>query len=111
MQDEVVERPGSHEPTDFHKTPKKAAASGWIGSALEYYDFAIYGQAAALVFPAIFFPSGNPTVALVASLATYGGRVVSNVRRGLCSATDRCSGSRALGGPVRPQECAGRRHV
>src|SRR3954447_15856142 len=72
MQDEVVERPGSHEPTDFHKTPKKAAASGWIGSALEYYDFAIYGQAAALVFPAIFFPSGNPTVALIASLATYG---------------------------------------
>jgi MFS family permease len=72
MQDEVVEQPGSHEPTEFRKTPKKAALSGWIGSALEYYDFAIYAQAAALVFPAIFFPSGNPTVALIASLATYG---------------------------------------
>jgi MFS family permease len=72
MQDEIIEKPGSHEPTEFHKTPKKAAASGWIGSALEYYDFAIYGQAAALVFPAVFFPSGNPTVALIASLATYG---------------------------------------
>src|SRR5689334_9551631 len=72
MQDEVRERPGSHEPTEFRKTPRKAAASGWIGSALEYYDFAIYGQAAALVFPAIFFAKGNPTVALVASLATYG---------------------------------------
>src|ERR1700741_1159738 len=51
---------------------KKAAASGWIGSALEYYDFFIYASAAALVFPQIFFPSGNPQVAIVASLATYG---------------------------------------
>src|ERR671927_902661 len=51
---------------------KKAAASGWIGSALEYYDFFIYATAASLVFPEIFFPSGNPTVAIVASLATYG---------------------------------------
>src|SRR6201995_2903293 len=51
---------------------RKAAASGWIGSALEYYDFFIYATAAALVFPQIFFPSDNPTVAIVASLATYG---------------------------------------
>src|ERR1700709_1134509 len=51
---------------------KKAAASGWIGSALEYYDFFIYATAAALIFPQIFFPSDNPTVAIVASLATYG---------------------------------------
>ena len=51
---------------------KKAAASGWIGSALEYYDFFIYATAASLVFPQIFFPSENPTVAIVASLATYG---------------------------------------
>src|SRR6195256_4810688 len=51
---------------------KKAAASGWIGSALEYYDFFIYATAASLVFPQIFFPSENPTVAIIASLATYG---------------------------------------
>jgi len=54
-----------------HQT-KKATASGWIGSALEYYDFFIYATAASLIFPQIFFPSGNPTVAIVASLATYG---------------------------------------
>ena len=60
-----------HEPHGVHQT-RKAAASGWIGSALEYYDFFIYASAAALVFPQIFFPSGNPTVAIVASLATYG---------------------------------------
>jgi MFS family permease len=63
--------PAEHEPHGTHQT-KKATASGWIGSALEYYDFFIYATAASLVFPQIFFPSGNPTVAIVASLATYG---------------------------------------
>src|SRR6476661_2809379 len=57
MDDVIKEPPGSHEPTEHEKTPKKAAASGWIGSALEYYDFFIYAQAASLVFPSIFFPS------------------------------------------------------
>ena len=51
---------------------RRAVAGGWIGSALEYYDFFIYATAASLVFPQIFFPSSNPTVAIVASLATYG---------------------------------------
>lgn len=51
---------------------KKAAASGWVGSALEFYDFFIYATAASLVFPQVFFPSGDATVAIIASLATYG---------------------------------------
>jgi MFS family permease len=50
----------------------RATASGWIGSALEYYDFFIYATAASLIFPQLFFPSGDPRVAIVASLATYG---------------------------------------
>ena len=54
------------------RTPKKAAIAAWVGSALEYYDFVIYGTAAALVFPKIFFPSGDPVAATVASLATFG---------------------------------------
>jgi MFS family permease len=60
-----------HEPRGRHQT-RTAAASGWIGSALEYYDFFIYATAASLVFPKLFFPSNNETVAIVASLATYG---------------------------------------
>jgi MFS family permease len=60
-----------HEPHGAHQT-KKATASGWIGSALEYYDFFIYATAASLIFPQIFFPSSDPKVAIVASLATYG---------------------------------------
>jgi MFS family permease len=54
------------------RTPKKAAVAAWVGSALEYYDFVIYGTAASLVFPHIFFPEGNPAAATVASLATFG---------------------------------------
>src|SRR6059036_3581267 len=59
------------EPHGRHQS-KKAAISGWIGSALEYYDFFIYGTAASLIFPKLFFPQGNPTAATIASLATFG---------------------------------------
>ena len=51
---------------------RTATASGWIGSALEYYDFFIYATAASLIFPKLFFPSTDPNIAIVASLATYG---------------------------------------
>ncbi len=67
--------PGDH--VHDRQQSKKAAASGWIGSALEYYDFFIYATAASLIFPQLFFPSNNPTVAIVASLATYGVGYVS----------------------------------
>ncbi|MCF4129024.1 MFS transporter [Methylobacterium sp. SyP6R] len=67
--------PGDH--VHDRAQSKKAAASGWIGSALEYYDFFIYATAASLIFPQLFFPSNNPTVAIVASLATYGVGYVS----------------------------------
>ncbi len=64
---------GSIEPEGHGRSQsKKAAASGWIGSALEYYDFFIYATAASLVFPQIFFPSTDPAIAIIASLATYG---------------------------------------
>ncbi|MGJ0182971.1 MFS transporter [Corynebacterium glyciniphilum] len=55
------------------KTPKRAALSSWVGSALEYYDFAVYGTAAALVINVLFFPEDtSPGVAVLASMATVG---------------------------------------
>ena len=54
------------------KTPRKAVVAASIGSFLEYYDFFIYGTAAALVFGTVFFPTADPTTGTLLSLATYG---------------------------------------
>ncbi|ACL62715.1 MFS transporter [Methylobacterium nodulans] len=59
------------EPPGLH-APKKAALASWIGSAVEYYDFFIYGTAAALIFPKLFFAPDNPQAAAIASFATFG---------------------------------------
>lgn len=59
-------------PAEAAGQPKKAAAAAWIGSALEYYDFFIYGSAAALIFPKVFFDESDPATATLLSLATFG---------------------------------------
>jgi MFS family permease len=52
--------------------PRKAAVAAWIGSALEYYDFFIYGTAAALVFNKVFFPASDPATGTLLAVATFG---------------------------------------
>ena len=62
----------SRDPAEAVGQPRKAAAAAWIGSALEYYDFFIYGSAAALIFPKVFFDESDPATATLLSLATFG---------------------------------------
>lgn len=55
------------------KTPLRAALSSWTGSALEYYDFAVYGTAAALVLNTLFFPETTaPGIAILLAMGTVG---------------------------------------
>jgi MFS family permease len=50
----------------------RAVSSGALGSALEYFDFAVYGALSATVFPKLFFHQLGSTGALLASFATFG---------------------------------------
>jgi MFS family permease len=52
--------------------PRKAAVAAWIGSALEYYDFFIYGTASALVFGRVFFGGDDPVLDTVLAIGTFG---------------------------------------
>ena len=50
---------------------KRAAVSGFVVTLIEYYDFSLYGYMAVVIAP-LFFPSGDPTVSLLAALAVFG---------------------------------------
>jgi len=53
-------------------TPLQVLFASLIGTTIEFFDFYIYGTAAVLVFPALFFPSSDPASARLASLITFG---------------------------------------
>ncbi|MBP2366810.1 MFS transporter [Pseudonocardia parietis] len=59
-----------HAPPGSRQSSKVAFAS-LIGTTVEWYDFYIYGTAAALVFPKLFFPEFSPGAGLLAALSTY----------------------------------------
>ncbi|NLA65745.1 MAG: MHS family MFS transporter, partial [Leucobacter sp.] len=48
-----------------------------VGTTIEFYDFYAYATAAVLVFPVLFFPTGNDTTALLASFATFGAAMLA----------------------------------
>lgn len=50
----------------------RAVTAATIGTALEWFDFTLYGTVAATILPKLFFPAMDPTSALLASLATFG---------------------------------------
>ena len=50
---------------------KKVALTSLSGTSIEWYDFFLYGAAAGLVFPKLFFGEVDPTTALVLSFMTF----------------------------------------
>ena len=59
------------------RSRRHISLAGYLGSAIEHYDFLIYGTAAALVFPTVFFPHLSPLMATVASLGTFAAAFLS----------------------------------
>ncbi len=60
-------------PTSATKTsPMRVALASFVGTTVEYYDFFVYGTAAALVFPTLFFPDASPAIGILLSFATFG---------------------------------------
>ncbi|MFV1963992.1 MAG: MFS transporter [Pirellulaceae bacterium] len=49
----------------------RVVAASFIGTTIEWYDFFLYGTAAALVFNRLFFPTFEPMAGTMAALATY----------------------------------------
>jgi MFS family permease len=50
---------------------RKAVIAATVGTTIEWYDFFIYGTAAGLIFPKIFFPNEDPLTGTLASFGTY----------------------------------------
>jgi MFS family permease len=94
-------------PVSPHAARRVAVASA-IGTTIEWYDFFIYGTAAATVFGPRFFPQVSPIVGTLASFATFGvgfiarplGGIVMGHFGDLLRSLGRCV--RAVVGPHRP---------
>lgn len=65
------------------QTNRRVAFAGLIGTMIEMFDFMIYGTAAALVFPHIFFPALGTAAGVAASFATFGVAFVARPVGGL----------------------------
>ncbi|MCI9887414.1 MHS family MFS transporter [Micrococcales bacterium 31B] len=65
--------PASHtDDPEYADNLRRATIASSIGSALEYFDFALYGLSTALIFNVLFFPQDDPAMATVAAFAVYG---------------------------------------
>ncbi|GAB3616919.1 MFS transporter [Okibacterium endophyticum] len=58
-------------PTEHKDSMKKVVAASLIGTTIEWYDFFLYGSAAALVFGMLFFPESEPLAGTLLAFGTY----------------------------------------
>ena len=78
MQDNATHPGAAHEARSGDASTKPANSAlkvlfaSLIGTTIEYFDFYIFGTAAVLVFPKLFFGEADPTIAVLQSLATFG---------------------------------------
>lgn len=63
--------PTDSQPQAGGNSPRRVLFASLIGTTIEFFDFYIYGTAAVLVFPQLFFPGDNAATATLQSLATF----------------------------------------
>jgi metabolite-proton symporter len=63
--------PDQLNPTEHRQQMIRAVVASAVGTTIEWYDFYLYGVAAALVFPQKFFPQSDPFVGTLLSFSTY----------------------------------------
>jgi MFS family permease len=72
---ENVQMSGTGKPTDadqdHDRQLRRAALASVVGTTIEWYDFLLYGQVAALVFATLYFPKEDPLVGTLAAFATF----------------------------------------
>ena len=67
----IAEHVSFCEPTSNPSEIKRVVVSSVIGTAVEWYDFLVYGTATALVFNKLFFPLSDPALGIIAAFGTY----------------------------------------
>jgi MFS transporter, MHS family, shikimate and dehydroshikimate transport protein len=70
MREEIMERIGG-EGEGQTSSIRQVALASFIGTAIEWYDFFLYGTAAALIFGELFFPEFSSTAGTLAAFSTY----------------------------------------
>jgi metabolite-proton symporter len=69
--DATVHGAATMDPAARKRMMVKAVVASAVGTTIEWYDFFLYGVAAALVFPKIFFPSSDPFTGTLLAFSTY----------------------------------------
>ena len=60
------------------RSSRKVAFASFIGTTIEWYDFFIFGTAAALIFNEVFFPSFDPVTGTLAAFASFSVGFIAN---------------------------------
>ncbi|WP_210575215.1 MFS transporter [Streptomyces sp. GESEQ-4] len=75
--------PSTAQPPPDTRQLRRVALSGLLGTAVEFYDFLVYGTVAALVFGDLFFPRADPAVGTIAAFGTFAAGYVARPLGGI----------------------------
>ncbi|WP_308121961.1 MFS transporter [Streptomyces sp. TRM70350] len=76
-------RTSARQPSPESRQLRRVALSGLLGTAVEFYDFLVYGTVAALIFGDLFFPDADPAVGTIAAFGTFAAGYVARPLGGI----------------------------